>query len=54
MAAMMRAVQKAKAAPGAEVVQAPIPKPTSHQVLVRIVATSICGTDLHIYGWDPW
>jgi len=23
-------------------------------ILVRIEATSICGTDLHIYNWDPW
>jgi threonine 3-dehydrogenase len=23
-------------------------------VLVRVKAASICGTDLHIYGWDRW
>jgi threonine 3-dehydrogenase len=23
-------------------------------VLVRVKAASICGTDLHIYGWDHW
>jgi threonine 3-dehydrogenase len=23
-------------------------------VLVRVSAASICGTDLHIYAWDPW
>jgi len=50
----MKAIQKSTAAAGAKVIEAPIPKPTSHQVLVRVVATSICGTDLHIYSWDPW
>jgi len=24
------------------------------EVLVRVKAASICGTDLHIYGWDRW
>jgi len=23
-------------------------------VLIRVEAASICGTDLHIYNWDPW
>jgi len=23
-------------------------------VLVKVKATSICGTDYHIYSWDPW
>lgn len=50
----MRAIQKHEAGPGAAVVEVPIPQPTSHQVLVRVQATSICGTDIHIYRWDPW
>jgi len=29
-----------------------VPGPT--EVLVRVRAASICGTDLHIYHWDPW
>ncbi len=54
MSGKMKAVQKAQAAPGAKVIEAPIPSPTSHQVLVKVRATSICGTDIHIYNWDPW
>ncbi len=23
-------------------------------VLIKVKATSICGTDLHIFNWDPW
>lgn len=54
MSMTMKAVRKASAGPGAEIIEAPVPKPTSHQVLVRVMATSICGTDIHIYNWDPW
>jgi len=54
MANVMRAIQKSKAGAGAAVVEVPVPAPTSHQVLVRVRATSICGTDIHIYNWDPW
>lgn len=54
MAQTMKAVFKPKASQGAEVRQIEIPKITSHQVLVKVRATSICGTDIHIYNWDPW
>lgn len=54
MTTTMKAIQKPLAGPGAEIVTVPVPKPTSHQVLVRVMATSICGTDIHIYNWDPW
>ena len=31
-----------------------IPEPGPGEVLVNVRATSICGTDVHIYKWDPW
>jgi len=31
-----------------------IPTVGPADVLVRVRAASICGTDLHIYGWDRW
>jgi threonine 3-dehydrogenase len=31
-----------------------VPAIGSTDVLVRVKAASICGTDLHIYGWDRW
>ena len=31
-----------------------IPAIGATDVLVRVKAASICGTDLHIYGWDRW
>ncbi len=50
----MRGLVKASGAPGLEMSKIPVPKVGSHEVLVKIRATSICGTDLHIYRWDPW
>ncbi len=52
--ATMRAVVKAEAAPGARLETVPVPYIGSRDVLVRVRATTICGTDLHIYRWDPW
>ena len=50
----MKAIQKVRPGRGAQVVEVPIPNPTSHQVLVKVRAASICGTDVHIYNWDSW
>jgi L-threonine 3-dehydrogenase len=30
------------------------PKVGHNDVLIQIHATAICGTDIHIYNWDPW
>jgi threonine 3-dehydrogenase len=31
-----------------------VPTPGPGEVLVRVQAASVCGTDLHIFNWDPW
>jgi len=54
MGEMMRAVFKTRAGRGLEMRETPIPAPGPDDVLIRVKATSICGTDLHIYNWDPW
>jgi threonine 3-dehydrogenase len=54
MTKTMRAVVKAKPAPGLEAVEIPIPTIQPDEVLVKVRAASICGTDLHIYEWDSW
>jgi threonine 3-dehydrogenase len=50
----MQAIVKPAAAPGAEVSQVPVPEIGPRDVLIRVRAASICGTDLHIYSWDRW
>jgi threonine 3-dehydrogenase len=50
----MKAVVKTKPALGAEHREVKSPQIAPDQVLVKVRATSICGTDVHIYKWDPW
>jgi threonine 3-dehydrogenase len=50
----MRALRKTAPTPGAELEDVPIPEPGEAEVLVRVHAASICGTDLHIYDWNEW
>jgi len=54
MPATMKALRKTKVAKGLEIQEVPVPAIGPTEVLVRVKATSICGTDLHIYGWDRW
>jgi len=50
----MKALRKMQAARGLSLETANVPAIGPTDVLVRVKATSICGTDLHIYGWDRW
>ena len=50
----MDAIVKTYAGPGLELKKMPIPKPGPGEVLIKIHKTAICGTDVHIYNWDPW
>ncbi len=50
----MKALRKTRAARGLSLETAAVPAIGSADVLVRVKAASICGTDLHIYGWDRW
>jgi threonine 3-dehydrogenase len=34
--------------------EAPIPSIGINDVLIQVLQTGICGTDLHIYKWDAW
>ncbi len=51
----MKAIVKTRAAAGAEMIEVSEPMITRpDQIKVRVLATSICGTDYHIYSWDAW
>lgn len=39
---------------GTEIQLVDIPKPGPDDVLIKVKAASICGTDVHIYNWDNW
>src|SRR5258708_38310702 len=54
MAATMKALQKMQAAKGLQMDTVAVPLIGPMDVLVRVKMASICGTDLHIYGWDRW
>jgi threonine 3-dehydrogenase len=53
-ATTMKALRKMRAGRGLSMESAPVPAIGAADVLVRVKTASICGTDLHIYGWDRW
>ena len=50
----MKALVKSKAAPGLWLEEIPEPEIGINDVLIRVLYTGICGTDVHIYEWDDW
>lgn len=50
----MKALRKTNPGKGLQIEDLPVPAIGPTEVLVRVKASSICGTDLHIYGWDRW
>jgi len=50
----MQALRKPRPEPGAQIESVDVPAARPGEVLVRVRAASICGTDLHIYRWDAW
>jgi threonine 3-dehydrogenase len=50
----VQAVVKTRRAPGGEVKTVPTPTPREDEVLVRVRASSVCGTDVHLWVWNPW
>jgi threonine 3-dehydrogenase len=50
----MKALVKAHAEPGLWLQDAPEPTIGINDVLIRVLRTGICGTDIHIYDWNDW
>ena len=50
----MRAVVKPEPGPGFVVTTVPDPTPAPGEVILKVEAASICGTDVHLYEWNPW
>jgi threonine 3-dehydrogenase len=50
----VKALVKARAEPGLWLQDVPDPTPGRGEVLIRVLRTGICGTDLHIESWNEW
>jgi threonine 3-dehydrogenase len=50
----MKALVKASAEEGLWLRDVPPPPVGPTDVLIRVLKTSICGTDVHIWNWDEW
>lgn len=51
----MRALCKTEPASGAHLLtDVPVPTPASDEILFRVEATAICGTDQHIMNWEEY
>ncbi|MCK7625121.1 L-threonine 3-dehydrogenase [Streptomyces sp. RS10V-4] len=50
----MKALVKQKAEPGLWLTDVPEPVTGPGDVLIKVLRTGICGTDLHIRAWDGW
>src|SRR5437899_7651716 len=50
----MKALVKSKKEVGVWLDNVPIPTIGINDVLIKVLRTGICGTDLHIYKWDAW
>src|SRR5689334_3630304 len=52
--AAVKALVKSRAEPGIWLEDVPEPEIGINDVLIRVGATGICGTDVHIHRWDAW
>jgi threonine 3-dehydrogenase len=50
----MKALVKAAPKEGLVLQDVPVPEISHNEVLIKILKTAICGTDVHIYNWDAW
>jgi len=49
----VKAVVKTKREPGIEVLDVNVPEVRDSDVLVKVLAGSLCGSDVHVYEWTP-
>ena len=50
----VQAVVKPTAAPGLVLADVPEPEPREGELLLSVAAASVCGSDIHLYDWNPW
>jgi threonine 3-dehydrogenase len=50
----MKAIVKREARHGLAMEDRDVPSPGAGEVLLKVKAASVCGTDVHIFNWDAW
>ncbi|MDR1808552.1 MAG: L-threonine 3-dehydrogenase [Propionibacteriaceae bacterium] len=50
----MKALLKSQPGPGFDWADVPEPEAGPDDVLIKVLRTGICGTDLHLFEWDDW
>ena len=50
----VQAVVKPTRAPGFTIAEVAEPAPGDGELLLRVMAASVCGTDVHLHDWNPW
>jgi len=50
----MRALVKSRREPGLWLGEVDVPRIGINDVLIKVLRTGICGTDVHIYKWNEW
>lgn len=54
MTTKMISLSKIERKKGMELIMKDIPSIKEDEILVKVLAASVCGTDVHIYSWDNW
>ena len=50
----MKALVKPRPGAGVELQDVPVPRPGPDELLLKVRAASICGSDIHIHNWNTW
>ena len=50
----MKALVKAERKPGLRLQEVSVPELAPNDLLIKVRKAAICGTDIHIFNWDPW
>jgi threonine 3-dehydrogenase len=50
----LKALVKTEKKRGLSLEEVPVPEIGTRDVLIKVLQTGLCGTDLHIYLWDEW
>ena len=49
----MKALAKTQPGVGLSLIELPVPVPEGKEVLIKVEYSAICGTDIHLYHWNP-